>query len=248
MAIQPPAASRPATCLVVQHVLAERPYTIAEALDNAGVELEICEVFAGAPLPGNTEGYAGIVVMGGPMSATSDEGFPTRVAEVELFEDAIGRGIPALGICLGSQLLAAAAGGKVYAGASGPEIGWGPVSLTEESASDVLFTELPMTLNVLHWHGDTFDMPPGAVALATNAVYPNQAFRAGKCAWGLQFHLEVDHSAISAFISAFGPEAIANGVAPGTISDQAPTALAQLQPARHLLLRRFAELVAGPSA
>ena len=77
-------------------------------------------------------------------------------------------------------------------GAEGPEIGWAPVSLVGEPEQDPLFRYLPCELTVLHWHRDTFDLPPGATHLAASRAYPNQAFRAGPRAWGLQFHLEVD--------------------------------------------------------
>ncbi len=168
------------TCLVIQHLAPEGPYLIAEALENAGIAVELCQVFAGGQLPASLDGYSGLVVMGGPMSAASDDGFATRTAEIELLEDALERGLPALGVCLGAQLLALAAGGKVYPGAEGPEIGWAPVSLkTWEAERDVLFGELPGELTVLHWHGDTFDLPPGATHLAKSKAYPNQAFRAG---------------------------------------------------------------------
>jgi GMP synthase-like glutamine amidotransferase len=232
------------TCLVIQHLAPEGPYLIAEALENAGIAVELCQVFAGGQLPASLDGYSGLVVMGGPMSAASDDGFATRTAEIELLEDALERGLPALGVCLGAQLLALAAGGKVYPGAEGPEIGWAPVSLkTWEAERDVLFGELPGELTVLHWHGDTFDLPPGATHLAKSKAYPNQAFRAGPRAWGLQFHLEVDRRAVDVFLAAFGGEAAGCGVAPEDIASQAGSAIAALAPARGRLLDRFAALV-----
>lgn len=96
--------------------------------------------------------------------------------------------------------MAVAAGGKVYPGPAGPEIGWGLVRLSDAAEDDRLLGGLPRQLEVLHWHGDTFDLPPGAVHLATGALYPNQAFRWGPTAWGLQFHLEVDNGAVAAFL------------------------------------------------
>jgi GMP synthase-like glutamine amidotransferase len=233
------------TCLVVQHLPPEGPYLVATALNDAGVVVEVCETFANGQLPASLDGYSGIVVMGGPMSAASDEGFPTRTAEIDLLGDALERGLPALGVCLGAQLLAAAAGAKVYPGSDGPEIGWGPVFLAKEAGTDLLFKDLPPELSVLHWHGDTFDLPPGATHLATSRAYPNQAFRSGPRAWGLQFHLEVDATAVDAFLAAFGDEAANCGVPPHEIAAQTAAAVAALAPARRLLLGRFAALVRG---
>jgi len=241
------AGTRP-TCLVVQHLAPERPYRILAALEGSGVAVELCRVFAGDAIPGAIDGYAGLVVMGGPVSAASDEGFPTRAAEVELLETALAQAVSVLGVCLGAQLLAVAAGGKVYPGSAGPEIGWGPVRLSDDADDDPVLGGLPRQLEVLHWHGDTFDLPAGAVHLASSALYPNQAFRCGPVAWGLQFHLEVDQSAVNAFVEAFGAEAMAAGVAPQEVAGRAPQALARLQPARDRALERWAGLVRGTSA
>ncbi|HET9060761.1 MAG TPA: type 1 glutamine amidotransferase [Acidimicrobiales bacterium] len=232
-------------CLVVQHALAEKPYFVATALARAGVRVEVCQVFAGEPLPASLEGYAGMIVMGGPMSAASDDGFPTRADELALMRDALATQTPTLGICLGAQLLAAAAGAPVYPGDAGPEIGWGPVHVLEEAAGDILFDSVPSRLPVLHWHGDTFDLPAGAVLLASSSLYAHQAFRVGNRAWGLQFHIEVDEEAVEAFVSTLGHEAVAAGVSPSTIAAAAADELAELAPTRYLVLSRFAQLVAG---
>jgi GMP synthase-like glutamine amidotransferase len=236
------------TCLVVQHAGPEGPYAIGTALAGVGAVAKVCQVYAGGLLPPTLHGYDGLVVMGGPMSAASDDGFATRGAEVALIEEALEREVPTLGVCLGSQLLAAAAGGKVDPGAAGPEIGWGPVRLTGEAATDLLFGGLPTEMTVLHWHGDTFDLPPGAVHLAGNTEYANQAFRAGPAAWGLQFHLELDLAAVTMFATAFGSEAAACGVAPSQITSAAPSSLDRLAPARDRLLARFAGLVGARTA
>jgi GMP synthase-like glutamine amidotransferase len=239
------AAHNAASCLVVQHIEPEGPYVIGGALVKAGVTVDVCSVSAGPHLPTSLDGYQGVVVMGGPMSATSDEAFPTRAAEIELLEEAIERGLPTLGVCLGAQLLAIAAGGKVYPGADGPEIGWAPVFFGNEAEADPLLTGLPKEVTVMHWHADTFDVPPGSTHLASSMLYPNQAFRVGARAWGLQFHLEVDRSAVRAFLGSFGDKAKAAGVAPGTISAQAGAVLAELATPRRLVLERFAFLVSG---
>jgi GMP synthase (glutamine-hydrolysing) len=101
------------------------------------------------------------------------------------------RDIPVLGVCLGAQLLAHALGANVFRGQQ-PEIGFAPVELTTEGRRDVIFNGVPSPVPVFHWHGDTFDLPVGAALLASSANYSNQAFRFGKRAYGLQFHLEPD--------------------------------------------------------
>ncbi|MGO8870186.1 MAG: type 1 glutamine amidotransferase [Acidimicrobiales bacterium] len=146
-------------CLVVQHVEPEGPSVIGEALPDAGCTVEVRRVFAGDPLPVDAEQLDGLVVMGGPMSAVTDEGFPSSVAELALLGDAVSRGVPTLGVCLGAQLPAQATGGSVHPG-HGAEIGWGDVGLTADAGADPLLTGLPARLTVLHWHGDTFSLPP----------------------------------------------------------------------------------------
>jgi GMP synthase-like glutamine amidotransferase len=232
------------SCLVIQHVAPESAFAIGDALRTAGVQLETRRTFAGDEVPTDVSAFDGVVVLGGPMSATSDAGFPSRRAEIDLLAAAIGLGIPTLGVCLGAQLLAAAAGAAVTAGGSGPEIGWAPVQLLAASRSDPLFAGLPDQLTVLHWHGDTFDLPVGAQRLATNSTYRNQAFRIGDLAWGLQFHIEVTAEAVERFLAAFDSEAqqaIGGSSAIRTASD---VALDSLRGARELVLDRYAALVA----
>ncbi len=233
------------TCLVVQHVEPERPYAIGDALGAAGVAVDLRRVFAGEPLPSDLTGFAGCVIMGGPMSACDDEGFPTRRFELDLLVDALAREVPTLGVCLGAQLLARAAGGKVFPGGAGPEVGWAPIELTRSAAHDPLLADIPARLTVLHWHGDTFDLPPGSAHLATSARYPTQAFRIGAVAWGLQFHLEVDDEAVGAFLDAFGSDAGRAGTSAASIDAATPGALDALRPHRARVLARFAQLVAS---
>jgi GMP synthase-like glutamine amidotransferase len=231
-------------CLVVQHVVPESAFAIADALRSTGVSVDTRRVFAGDAVPPDVSGLDGLVVMGGPMSAGSDEGFPTRRAEITLLADAIAAGLPTLGVCLGAQLLALAGGGSVSTGAGGPEIGWDQVSMSAGCEGDALFAELPETLTVLQWHGDTFEIPAGGSRLMSNAKYPNQAFRIGEAAWGLQFHLEVTQEAVDGFLVAFGSDA--QGIPGGTerIKKATPAALETLRDSRDLVFRRFASLVA----
>jgi GMP synthase-like glutamine amidotransferase len=232
------------TCLVVQHADPEGPYAVGEALGAAEVEVVVCRTHAGDPLPSSVDELDGVVVMGGPMSALRDEGFPTRHQEIELLARAVDLAVPTLGVCLGAQLLAVAAGAAVVAGSTGPEIGWAPVAFSAEAADDPLFSTVPPELTVLHWHGETYDLPPGATGLASSAAYAQQAFRLGDRAWGLQFHLEVDRGAVDSFVVAFGDEARAAGTTPDAIRAATADSLRALLPHRHRVLQNFAALVA----
>jgi GMP synthase-like glutamine amidotransferase len=228
--------------LVIQHVAVEESFAIADALVGAGVRVDARLVGRDAlPDLGGLREIDALVVMGGPQDAHPERDgdprstpFPTRDAELELLQAAVELGIPTLGVCLGAQLLAAAAGGRAVRG-HGAEIGWTPVQLMAAASSDSLLGDLPPELVVLSWHGDTVELPPRATLLASNESYTNQAFRVGPRAWGLQFHLEVTVEAVTRFVETFkGDPAIA---------EQASRHLAILEPARDLVLERFARLV-----
>jgi GMP synthase-like glutamine amidotransferase len=175
--------------LVLQHIACEPPGVYEDVLRERGAELHRVELDEGEPLPDGGGGFDAIVAMGGPMSATDDTALPWLTEEKRLIAEAVGAGTPFWGVCLGVQLLAAALGARVYPGPE-PEVGLLPVELTEEALDDPVFASLPRTLLTLQWHGDTFDLPEGAVRLAGSPAYPNQAFRLGR-AYGVQFHLEV---------------------------------------------------------
>jgi GMP synthase (glutamine-hydrolysing) len=174
--------------LVLQHIAREPPGVYEDVLHERGANLHRVEVDAGDELPDWRE-FSAIVAMGGPMSANDDADLPWLRAEKELVEEAARESMPFWGVCLGVQLLAASLGARVYAGAE-PEVGVLPVELTEEGRLDPVFSGLPSSVPALQWHGDTFDLPAGAVRLAGSPAYPNQAFRFDH-AYGVQFHLEV---------------------------------------------------------
>ena len=232
-------------CLIIQHVEAEESFAVGDALMSAGVTVDTRRVFAGDPLPDDVSTFDGLVVMGGPMSAVDDHGFPTRTREIALLSQSLDCGTMTLGICLGAQLLAVAAGGSVFVGDDGPEIGWGPVQFTADAASDPLLAAVPARLTVLQWHGDTFDLPVGATHLAASRTYANQAFRVGEHAWGFQFHVEVDQRAVAGFLDAFGDEARTAGHDPAAIAAATKTHLDELGPIRDQICGRFARLVAS---
>jgi GMP synthase (glutamine-hydrolysing) len=174
--------------LVLQHIACEPPGVFEDVLDERGAELHRVQLDEGEPLPDWRE-FDAIVAMGGPMSTNDDAKLPWLADEKRAIGDAVRAGMPFWGVCLGVQLLAASLGARVFPG-SEPEVGLLPVSMTGEARSDPVFGEAPHELVTLQWHGDTFDLPDGAVRLASSPAYANQAFRFER-AYGVQFHLEV---------------------------------------------------------
>jgi len=174
--------------LVLQHIACEPPGVFEDVLHERGTDLHRVELDEGEPLPDWRE-FDAIVAMGGPMAATDDAELPWLTGEKRLIGEAVRAGVPFWGVCLGVQLLAASLGAHVYRGPE-PEVGLLPVTLTPDARDDPVFAGLTDSLVTLQWHGDTFDLPTGAVRLAGSPAYPNQAFRVGR-AYGVQFHLEV---------------------------------------------------------
>jgi len=174
--------------LVLQHIGCEPPGVFEDVLVERGAEIDRVELDEGEQLPDWRE-FDAIVAMGGPMSANDDDSLPWLAEEKGLIADAVRAGKPFWGVCLGIQLLAASLGARVYPGVE-PEVGLLPVTLTDEGRNDPVFGAAPDQLVTLQWHGDTFDLPEGAVRLASSTAYENQAFRVGR-AYGVQFHLEV---------------------------------------------------------
>ena len=173
--------------LVLQHIACEPPGAYEDVLLERGASIHRVELDEGESLP-DWRSFDAIVAMGGPMSAGDDSELPWLTDEKRVIGEAVRKGVPYWGVCLGVQLLAASLGARVYAGAT-PEVGVMPVSLTEEALSDPVFTGLPRDLLTFQWHGDTFDLPEGGILLASSPAYPNQAFRWGVGAYGVQFHL-----------------------------------------------------------
>ncbi|MGA8185914.1 MAG: type 1 glutamine amidotransferase [Terriglobia bacterium] len=174
---------------IIQHVAFEGPGAIAEWALERGHSKTLTRQSSGEKLPA-VDTFDFLVVMGGPMSANDDSRFAWLTTEKRLIADAVHGRKAVLGICLGAQLVAQVLGARVYRNRE-KEIGWFPVRLTPEAAASGLFGGLPAEMTVLHWHGETFDLPEGAVRLAESVVCRNQAFELEGRVLGLQFHLEV---------------------------------------------------------
>jgi GMP synthase-like glutamine amidotransferase len=181
----------------LQHVEFEGLGSIASWLEADGYEITNTRLFESAKFP-NLKKIDLLVVMGGPMSVNDEDDFPWLVSEKQFIREAINSGKPVLGICLGAQLIASAAGAKVY---SNPvkEIGWFPIYGI--SSQDVSIFSFPPSVKVFHWHGETFDFPSGAIRLAKSDGCENQAFQMGKSVIGLQFHLETTPKAAWEIVS-----------------------------------------------
>lgn len=204
------------TLLAIQHVPWEGPHRILDACGR--LRVKSVKPLAGQPLPAHEE-VAGAVVMGGPMNVDEVERFPALAAERDWLAGATERGMPVLGICLGAQLLARALGAEVRAGEA-PEIGFAPVEISDPD--DPLLGGLAPSSEVLHWHGDVFDLPAGARHLASSERTACQAFRAGN-AWGVLFHPEADLALVEAWLAV--PEMIDEAVA--ALGDEGEHALPQ---------------------
>jgi GMP synthase (glutamine-hydrolysing) len=181
------------TLLAIQHVPWETPHRILDAC--GAFHLQTVKPLAGQELPAPAE-VAAAVVMGGPMNVDEVERFPALAAEREWLAEASGLGVPLLGVCLGAQLLARALGAEVRPGAA-KEIGFHPVEVFD--AEDPVLGGLAPGAEVLHWHGDVFDLPDGATRLASSEPTENQAFRHGD-AWGVLFHPEGDFALVEAWL------------------------------------------------
>jgi len=192
-----------------QHVHNEDPGSILDWAESRGHQVSGTRFDLGQKPPSPVE-FDMLVVMGGPMSVNDETELPWLVQEKRVILDAIQSRCLVVGICLGSQLIANALGARVYAGKS-PEIGWFPVTLTEPARDSRLFGGLPREMTVLHWHGETFDLPPGAVQMARSEACENQAFAFGDHVVGLQFHFEMKRSGLTSLVEENQPELTGNG-------------------------------------
>jgi GMP synthase (glutamine-hydrolysing) len=177
--------------VALRHVAFEDLGLLAPILDEAGWDVSYQEAST-ADLDQSVINQADLlIVLGGPIGVYEARAYPFLTQELELLERRLQRGLPTLGICLGCQLMARALGARVFPGPV-KEIGWGGPALTEAGVASCLAPLSSPAARVLHWHGDTFDLPEGATRLASNANYENQAFAYGDRALALQFHLEAD--------------------------------------------------------
>lgn len=180
----------------LQHAPFEGLGSIETWLREAGYGITATQLYSGDLLP-QLDQLDLLIIMGGPMSVNDESEHPWLAPEKAFIRKVIDAGIPVLGVCLGAQLIANAMGSAVSPNGE-PEIGWFPVRRIDHGQADAFC--LPEELSVLHWHGETFDLPQGATHLARSDACTNQAFQLGPNVIGLQFHLEATRSLIRDFI------------------------------------------------
>lgn len=217
---------------VVQHTVTEGLGQLAEWLPAIGVDVHPTHPYLGNRVPPSVEGDA-LIVLGGPMGAYDDEVAPWLPSVRALLASAVDDGVPTIGICLGAQLLAVVAGGKVERGQAGPEIGLGEVNVP--TGDDLLS---PGVMPVVQWHNDVVtELPDSVVVLGSSERYPVQAFRVGEVAWGLQFHVEATLDMVRGWALEDGLDA--------SFVEPVAFAAGRLAEVGEAIARRFAAIITG---
>ncbi|AQV94244.1 glutamine amidotransferase [Cupriavidus necator] len=203
------------TTHVIQHVAFEHAGVIGNALRARGHALQVFQAGVDDLAPVANDPADLLLVLGGPIGVYETEAYPWLEAEIDLIRQRLAAGGKMIGVCLGAQLIARAAGARVYPGTR--EIGWAPVSPTPAGQDSALVELAAARWEVLHWHGDTFDLPPGAQLLASTAAVQHQAYAIGNQVLALQFHPEVMPRDIEAWLIGHTVELAKAGIDPRTI-------------------------------
>lgn len=193
--------------LIVQNYDSTGLGLVCRALNEACATRDYRKPYLGEALPEDTSGHDAIVVLGGGQSAVDDHIHPYLPQLAGLMRRFTDEGKAALGICLGSQILARAYGAQNLIGKA-PEFGWQKIELTDDGKADPVLGALPGHFPIFQWHDDTFTLPEKAIRLAHNSATPNQAFRVGRAGYGIQFHFEADRTLVEKWNARF-PDDIA---------------------------------------
>jgi len=228
------------TCF--QHIDCEGPGSLLEILESKDVQVDILKPFKGESVPSQIRD--GLILLGGPMGVYEEKAFTWMTEELNAIRKCLALGLPVLGICLGAQMLAHAAGGQVFRGAL-PEVGWYPVKLTPPGHLDPLLLGLPDSFDAFHWHGDTFNLPPSATRLAGSEWYPNQVFKVDGNAYGFQCHLEVTEPMVKSWAALYAKELTTQGgpIRPERVLGDLPQKARALQMIAEQVFMRFAALL-----
>ncbi|MBO3738438.1 type 1 glutamine amidotransferase [Actinoplanes flavus] len=239
-----------ATALVIENDPSDDLRRLGDWLTEAGLELTVLRPHAGDRLPETLDGYLALIVLGGEQNAypaaDGTPGAPWFPALEGLLRKAVRHRVPTLGVCLGGQLLAIAHGGHVERSTAGPEIGPGLVGKRDAADNDPLFKWVPLLPDVTQWHRDEItELPLNATLLAASSRYPNQAFRIGDRAWGLQFHIECDADMIADWVRADSATLTELGYDPEAVVLATAASLADVEEVWQPFAVRFASLALG---
>ncbi len=237
------------TLLVVQHQEDGGLGRLRPHLDAARpqLELDLRRPDRGDPLPADLDGVAGLLVLGGSAAAWEDERAPWLPRTRALMAQAVDRGLPQLGICLGAQLLALATGGRVERGAAGIEAGLSVITPTDAAEGDPLMTALPAAgYRGTQGHHDAItQLPPGAVLLATGELYRHQVYRLGDAAWAVQYHPEVTADDFDGWMREDAEVVALTGRDPRDVAREVRAADAELEALAAAHARAFVQVVTG---
>lgn len=232
--------------LVLRHVPHEHLGTLANSLRAKNIVYDYLNLYE-CKIPNiSVDDLSGLVILGGPMNVYETDRYPFLEREDRLIREAIDKNIPVLGICLGAQLIAKSLGAPVTKNRE-KEIGWYPLRITEEAKRDKLFQYFNTEETVFQWHGDTFQIPKGAIRLAESPLCANQAFRYNSNVYGLQFHIEVTPQMITEWLNVHdNQEEIASlkgKIDPEIIKDQTPKFIGNLNSLADSVFSEFCELI-----
>ena len=236
-----------ARILVVEHQSDAGLGLVGERLRESDVEIITVGPDAGVSVPDSLAGFDGLIVLGGSMGPTEDEVAPWLPATRKLLADGVAEGLPTLGICLGAQLLVTATGGHVRTMPGGPEVGVHGVQFQESAAQDPLFAGFAgATFPAVQWHWLEADqLPENASVLASNGACPNQAFRVGERAWGVQFHPEALGDTAQDWADDGKGDLAEIGLEPDEVVESVRAAEPELKKAWSQVADRFVEVVQG---
>jgi GMP synthase-like glutamine amidotransferase len=230
---------------ILYHAAHENAGLILSVLKNEELKFKEYHLYHNDLVP-KSDNLNALVIMGGPMNVDEIKKYPYLAKEVTLIQEMIKQKKPVLGICLGSQLIAKALGSKVYPNKT-KEVGWHPIELSMNGIMDDLFKEVPNNTVVLHWHGDTFDLPKGATHLASTEKCQNQAFKYGENVYALQFHLEATPALAQTWAEMDENYVRAAHEDPDEIIEKGPEVFADLKPIATNFIKNFLSFSKTPA-